>query len=241
MQLTEDGRRFYGHCKLLVEKWQQIESEMNGTTIHPQGLLRVQLPQSLGVKKFNEALKKYLSRYESINVEWLLSDRMPDFLSDNLDCAIKVGNVDDPNLVAIKIAELPRVIVGSKEQFKNTTAFEHPKDLKHLPWLAFKLHYFNEVSLFNAETKQKYNLGIQPRFSTDNLFALREMVLMGMGVGVLSKWVIQEDLQNRKLIQFCINWQAPSLPVYLIYPQSSLKPAKLTKFIEILREHKSEV
>ena len=214
---------------------------MTGTAIRPQGLLRIQLPQSLGVKRFNGVLSQYLSRHEAISVEWLLSDRMPDFLSDNIDCAIKVGNIDDPNLVAIKIAELPRIIVGASELVGRARNYDHPKDLKNLPWLSFKLHYLNEISLFHIDSKQKCTIDIQPRFSTDNLFAIREVALMGMGIGVLSKWVVEEDLQSKRLVQLCKNWQAPSLPVYIIYPQSSLKPAKLTRFIELLKEHKSQI
>jgi len=44
---------------------------------------------------------------------------MPDFKADNLDCAIKVVNIDDPSLVAIKIFELPRIIAATKDLVTN--------------------------------------------------------------------------------------------------------------------------
>ena len=235
MQLTEEGRRFYVHAKEIIERWTQVEAEMTGTKISPKGLLRVQVPQALGIGRFNHVLAKYLEMYEEVDVEWLLSDKMPDFLSENLDCAIKVGNIDDPNLIAVKIMDLTRVIVASKKLIPNPKKYTHPKDLKDFPWLAFKLHYLNSVPLFHTRTKQKCTLDIHPRFSTDNLSAIREVVTMGLGIGVLSKWIIEKDLKDGLLVEICKDWQAPSLPVYLIYPQSSQKPAKLQKFIELLR------
>ena len=235
MQLTEEGRRFYHHAKEIVERWGEVEAEMTGTKVLPKGLLRVQVPQALGIGKFNDVLTTYLESYKDVDIEWLLSDRMPDFMAENLDCAIKVGNIDDPNLVAIKIMDLKRVIVASSKLFPQTKKFSHPKDLENFNWIAFNLHYLNSISLFNSKTKKKCTLDIQPRFATDNLFSIREMVLMDRGIGVLSKWVVEKDLKDGTLVQLCKDWEAPSLPVYLIYPQSIHKPAKLQKFIELLK------
>lgn len=239
MQLTEEGRRFYLHAKDIIERWTQVEAEMTGAKISPQGLLRVQVPQALGIGKFNHILADYLNSFEEVNIEWLLSDRMPDFLSENLDCAIKVGNVDDPNLVAIKILELPRVIVGSRGLVSHPKKYTHPEDLKDFNWLSFNIHYQNNISLFHTKTRQKCNLDISPRFSTDNLFSIREAVSMGLGIGVLSKWVIEKDLKDGVLVQLCKDWEAPKLPVYLIYPQSQQRPAKLQKFIDLIKASKT--
>lgn len=235
MQLTEEGRRFYLHAKDIIERWTQVEAELTGAKISPQGLLRVQVPQALGIGRFNHILSEYLKKFDEVNIEWLLSDRMPDFLAENLDCAIKVGNVDDPNLVAIKIFELPRVIVASSKLVPRSKSYTHPDELKDFNWLSFKLHYQNHISLFHTKTRQKCNLDISPRFSTDNLFSIREAVSMGLGIGVLSKWVIEKDLKDGVLVQLCKDWEAPKLPVYLIYPQSQQRPAKLQKFIDLIK------
>ncbi len=235
MQLTEEGRQFYQHAKEIIERWSQIEAEMTGAKVSPKGTLRVQVPQALGIGKFNHVLSKYLETYKETNIEWSLSDRMPDFLSENLDCAIKVGNIDDPNMVAIKIMDLQRVIVASSKLIKDPKKYDHPKKLEELSWLSFNLHYTDSVSLFQTKTKQKCTLNIHPRFSTDNLFSIRESIASGLGIGVISKWVVEKDLAEGSIVQLCKNWEAPSLPVYLIYPQSSLKPAKLQKFVELLK------
>ncbi|MBY0413090.1 MAG: LysR family transcriptional regulator, partial [Bdellovibrionales bacterium] len=130
MQLTEEGRRFYFHAKEIIERWSLVEAEMMGVKTLPKGTLRVQVPHALGIGRFNQILFKYLQDYGDVDVDWILSDKIPDFISDNLDCAIRVGNVDDPTLIAIKIFELPRVIVASNNLIKNPKKFSHPDDLK---------------------------------------------------------------------------------------------------------------
>ncbi len=240
MQMTEEGRRFYHYAKDLVERWAAIEEEMLGAKTSPKGVLRVQVPQALGIGKFNNVLSKYLQSYPKVDIEWLLSDKTPNFISDNLDCAIKVGNIDDPSLIGIKIFELPRIIAASRSLVSIPKTIIHPSELKDCPWLSFKTHYLDEISLFHIKTKEETKLKIHSRFSTDSLLALREVALEGLGVGVFSKWVIEKDLQNQRLIQLCSQWQAASLPVYLIYPQSRLKPAKLKKFIDLLKLSKDQ-
>lgn len=241
MQMTEEGRRFYLHAKEIIERWTLVEAEMTGAKLLPKGVLRVQVPQALGIGRFNQVLSKYLQDYQDVDVDWILSDKTPDFISENLDCAIKVGNVDDPSLIAIKIFELQRVIVASNKLIKNPKKYTHPDDLKDLPWLAFKTHYLNAISLSHYKTSEKCTLKIHPRFSTDSLFSMREVVNLGLGVGVLSKWVIEKDLNEGVLVQLCKDWQAMKLPVYLIYPQSRHKPAKLQKFIDLVKAQKDVI
>lgn len=238
MQITEEGRRFYFHAKEIIDRWTLIEEEMSGAKTLPRGVLRVQVPQALGIGKFNNVLLKYLQDYKDVRVEWSLSDKTPDFISENLDCAIKVGNIDDPSLIAIKIFELPRLIIASNKLIANPKKFTTPNDLRNLDWLAFKTHYLDSITLVHSKTSQKEILEIHPCFATDNLFALREVVLTGLGVAVLSKWVIEKDLANGEVVQLCKDWEGAKLPVYLIYPPSKHKPAKLQKFIDLVKAQK---
>nr|BDT27450.1 LysR family transcriptional regulator [Bacteriovorax sp. HI3] len=238
MQVTEEGRRFYYHAKDIVERWSLIETEMTGAKTSPTGTLRVQVPQALGIGKFNDVLSTYLKNYKEVDIEWILSDKSPDFISENLDCAIKVGNIDDPSLIAIKIFELPRIIVSSPDLIAKIKRPTHPSDLQNSPWISFKTHYLDSIELFYAKTNEEITMKIHSRFISDNLFAMREAALMGLGIGVLSKWIVEKDLQEGRLIQLCKDWQGASLPVYLIYPQSKLKPAKLQKFIELIKRQK---
>ncbi|MBY0412632.1 MAG: hypothetical protein K2Q18_00630, partial [Bdellovibrionales bacterium] len=99
-------------------------------------------------------------------------------------------------------------------------------------------HYLNAITLSHSKTNEKCTLKIHPRFSTDSLFSMREVVQQGLGVGILSKWLIEKDLKEGVLVQLCKDWHAMNLPVYLIYPQSRHKPAKLQKFLDLVKSQK---
>ncbi|WP_312837455.1 LysR substrate-binding domain-containing protein, partial [Atlantibacter hermannii] len=77
---------------------------------------------------------------------------------------------------------------------------------------------------------------IAPRLSTDSLYAVRETVLAGLGVGIVSAWIVASDLAQGRLVQVLPQWQAAPLPVWLVYPYSRYYPARLRKFLDLMRE-----
>ncbi|WP_243690133.1 LysR substrate-binding domain-containing protein, partial [Cronobacter sakazakii] len=64
-----------------------------------------------------------------------------------------------------------------------------------------------------------------PRLSSDSLYAIRRTILNGLGVGMISAWAVEEDLREGRLVQLLPQWQAPALPVYLLYPWARYYPA----------------
>lgn len=237
IRLTEDGQRCYERAKDLIAIWQSFESEVRGAGDEPIGTLRVVAPHAFGQDQFVEPLACYLRKYPNMRVEWLLHDRMPDLIAENVDCAIRVGAVTDPSVIAIKLGVVPRIVIASPELLQGAPVPQHPEELARLPWLALRTFYRTEVSLTHCATGDTERFGIQPRLSTDGLQALRKAAVLGLGVGLGSAWAMQEDLAAGRLVHVAPEWRADPLPVFLVYAPSRFQPARLRRFIEIMREH----
>jgi DNA-binding transcriptional LysR family regulator len=237
IRLTEDGQRCYERGKELIATWQSFESEVRGAGDEPVGMLRVVAPHAFGQDQFVEPLAKYLLRYPNMRVEWLLHDRMPDLIAENVDCAIRVGAVTDPSVIAVKLGEVPRIVVASPALLQGAPVPQDPLALAHLPWLALRTFYRTEVSLTHCGTGETGRFGIQPRLSTDGLHALRNAAVLGLGVALGSAWAMTDDLAAGRLVHLAPQWQADPLPVFLVYAPSRFQPARLRRFIEIMREH----
>ncbi len=234
--ITDEGKAFYSHAKDILLRWEIAESEIKGHRETPSGLLRVQVPHALGQDHLLPVVDSYLKKFKDMRVDWILKDQMPDFLSQNVDCAIHVGYVEEPSLVAIKLFEIPRILVASPHAFKNHKKLDHPEKLKTLPWLSLKNFYINELTFKNKVSGETSTIAFEPVFSTDNLYALKNMTILGHGISVISAWAAEQELKAARLVQICQAWRAPSFSVYLTYPQSKYKPAKLTQFIEELKK-----
>ncbi|URK17955.1 LysR family transcriptional regulator [Thalassospira sp. GO-4] len=235
IKLTDDGERCYAHARTLIEGWDALTEELSGTDGEPVGRLAVKVPHAFGQDQLLQPLIKFLKRYDQVSVDWVLSDRPPDFISERIDCAIHVGAVSDPSHVAVLLAEIPRIVVAAPDILKNRPVCDVGM-LADLPWVSLKTFYGSEISLQNIGSRELIRFPIKPRLSTDSLFATRQAVLGGLGAGIVSRWIVTDDLRTGKLVHLCPDWQASSLPVYLVYPYASYYPARMRKFFEILRD-----
>ena len=235
MKLTEDGDRCFAHAKALLEDWRAMEDDLRGTADTPRGTLRVLAPHAFGQNQLIPPLMDYLRRYPDVSVEWMLHDRRPDFIAEGIDCAIQVGAVEDPSVVAIRLAEVPRIVLASPALMASRPTPQHAQDLKDLPWLALSTFYQREVTLTHQHSSEASTFAITPRLATDSLYALRSAALAGLGACIASAWIVDADLRAGGLLHLVPTWQAPSLPVYLVYPHARFYPARLRLFLEGMR------
>ena len=235
MKLTGDGERCYAHAKELLDNWKAMESDLRGTQDEPEGTLRVLVPHAFGQDQLLAPLADYLARYPHVAVEWLLHDRRPDFIAEGIDCAIQVGEVDNLSVVAIRLFEVPRIVVAAPSLVKGKTIVS-AEDLQQLPWLALRTYYRDQVVLARQTDGAEHRFAIQPRMSTDSLYALRNAAAAGLGAGIVSSWLVAEDIQQGRLVHLVPEWHAPPLPVYLVYPHARFYPARLRLFLETIRK-----
>jgi DNA-binding transcriptional LysR family regulator len=239
-RLTEAGERCLLGAREFLAQWDTFESSLKGADDEPHGLLRVIAPHAFGQDALIGPLSDYLQRYQRVSVEWLLHDdrSIRDFIAEGIDCAIQVGDIHDPAMVAIKLSEVPRIVVGSPSLFADHQ-FRVPKtpdDLLNLPWLALRTYYRNQITLSHQTESITHTIPLKPLMSTDSLYALRSAVVHGLGIGIGSTWMLASDIASGKLIHLLPDWQADPLPVFLIYPYARFYPAKLRRFVEIMRE-----
>ena len=170
MKLTDDGERCYHHARRVIDSWLALEDEVGQAEDEPVGILRVRAPHAFGQEQLLPPLMQFLTRYPQLSIEWKLNDRSVDFLSDDIDCAIRVGAEVDPATVSVLLAEVPRSVVASPALLAQFTAPAHPDDLSALPWVALSTFYHQHIELFKRGEKEPTRVAISPRLSTDSLY-----------------------------------------------------------------------
>ncbi|ROP49389.1 LysR family transcriptional regulator [Enterobacter sp. BIGb0383] len=236
MKLTDDGERCYQHAKQLIDGWLALEDELQQSGDDPVGVLRVRAPHAFGQQQLLTPLVAFLTRHPKLDVEWMLNDKAVDFLSDNIDCAIRVGAEIDPATVTVQLAEVPRSLVAVPSLAASLDNPHDPQSLSALPWIAVSSFYRHQVVLTHRDGQQTATIAISPRLSTDSIYVARNSALAGLGVAIVSSWTVEEDIREGRLVELLPEWQAAPLPVHLVYPWARYYPARLRKFLELMRE-----
>ncbi|HGY1776995.1 TPA: LysR family transcriptional regulator [Citrobacter amalonaticus] len=236
MKLTDDGERGYQHAKHIIDAWLALEDGLNVTEDEPVGTLRVRAPHAFGQQQLLTPLLSFLARYPNLSVEWMLNDKTVDFLSDNIDCAIRVGAEVDPATVSVLLAEVPRSVVASPALLAQFASIAVPEQLSSLPWIAVNTFYQHNVSLSHQHSREPVTFPITPRLSTDSIYVARNAALAGLGVVVVSSWTVTEDIAQGRLVELVSDWQAAPLPVHLVYSWARYYPTRLRKFLELMKK-----
>jgi DNA-binding transcriptional LysR family regulator len=235
MQLTEAGNKCLARAKELLNEWERLGVELRDGADTPEGVLRVVAPHAFGQQQLLAPVVKCLARYPKLTIEWLLDDGPVRFVEDAVDCVIRAGRVEEDAVVARRLFDVPRIVVAAPSVAATASAITRPSQLAKLPWVALVTYYRNSIKLEN-ERGDKATVSFRPRFVTDNLFALRTALLAGLGVGVLSDWVVQADVASGALVHLLDRWHSRPLSVHLAYPRAPFYSAKLRAFLGVLHE-----
>jgi DNA-binding transcriptional LysR family regulator len=65
---------------------------------------------------------------------------------------------------------------------------------------------------------------------------MKNAALEGVGACIASRWVVADELESGRLLHLAPDWNAPALPIYLVYPHARFYPAKLSRFLDAVRK-----
>ena len=108
-----------------------VES-VGGEQIAPRGLLRVSAPVTFGESYISPLIPKLIERYPELSIDLNLTDRKIDMLQEGVDVVVRIGGVDDSNLIARQINTYPVIMCASPGYIEQHGIPNKPADLhKH--------------------------------------------------------------------------------------------------------------
>lgn len=242
LRLTEEGERCAAQAQELIDGWQSLSEELSGGD-ELSGTLRLRVPHAFGQSQLIDPLAAFLTRHPRVAVEWMLQDQVPDFSREAVDCSLLVGHIARPDLIAVQLAEVPRIVVAAPalaKQLPKRLDRSAPEEiaavLGAMPWLALLAFYREGIELRGQADDARLEIAFRPRLGTDSLFALIESARRGLGLALVSQWAVMDDLAQGRLVRLLPSWCATPLPISVVYPSRRLQPARLRAFIQVMRE-----
>lgn len=235
MRLTEEGQSYYEICRQSLENIQEIESHLlNKST--PRGTLKISMPDSLAINKLIPVLNGFIEKYtDQLKIEVYLSTASVDFLRENIDVAIRIGDVGDDNLVARKFAVVEQKLVASPKYLAKYGKPKSLSDLAEHKCIGLKFSNRQHVWAWRFKNAQRLNLDYAVIYD-DPLGAIKTVV-NGFGVIQLLDFIVNESLEKDELIELFPEERPEPLDVHIVYPSGQYVPAKVRAFIDYLFEN----
>ncbi|WDG55419.1 LysR family transcriptional regulator [Pseudomonas chlororaphis] len=233
---TEQGKRFYERAKAVLEEYSEAVAEVRGLTERPEGVLRVNVPVSLGVLHLNALLLAFMAQYPDIEVELILNDRFVDLTEENVDLALRLGGDLPPNAIARRIATSPRYLVAAPEYLHQHAPLNSPADLGAHHFLRFAWLSSGDRLELSGPRGEKVSITPQGRYRTNSSLAIRDGVLQGAGLCITPAWLVSDLLDSGQLMRVLPDWSGPANEAFLIYPERRYRPLRVRLLMEYLAE-----
>src|SRR5216684_2160009 len=104
---TLDGEAYHQRCLSLIADVEEAEAAFGGAK--PRGLLRVDVHGTLARHFVMPRLPDFLAEYPGIELYMSEGDRLVDLIREGIDCVLRVGDLQDSDMVARRVAVLAEV------------------------------------------------------------------------------------------------------------------------------------
>ncbi|MBF8758156.1 LysR family transcriptional regulator [Pseudomonas guariconensis] len=237
VQATQDGMLLYERSKNLLSGMEEIESLFRNDEADLSGRLRIDLPTMMARQVIIPALPGFLDRYPRLEVEISCTDRRVDLLREGFDCVLRIGALNDLDVVARPVGQLSMRNCVSPAYLAR---YGEPRSLEDLA--AHRLiHYVGTLGArspgFEYERNGQVHLQTMAGVVTvNNAEAYSAACLAGLGLIQVPAVGVADHLQRGALVSVLEGFQAQAMPVSLLYARQRHVPRRVQAFMNWLAQ-----
>ncbi|MGE8063247.1 LysR family transcriptional regulator [Pseudomonas sp. NPDC089547] len=235
VQATQDGALLYERSKDLLSGMDEIENLFSADDTELAGRLRIDLPTMMARRVIIPALPQFLQRFPRLEVELSCTDRQVDLLREGFDCVMRIGALHDLDVVARPVGQLSMRNCASLVYVARHGV---PATLQDLVGHQL-VHYVRTLGARSAgfEYVQDGEVHYQAMagvVTVNNAEAYSAACLAGLGLIQVPAVGVAEHLQRGEMVSLLEGWQAPAMPVSLLYARQRHVPRRVQAFMQWL-------
>lgn len=236
LSLTAEGNTLLEDAQRILRDLNESESLVAQGSARPTGLLRITAPAGFGRRHVAPLLPGFAERYPDVSVILDLSDRLVDLVEERYDCAVRIGDLHDSDMVAIRLADNRRVVVAAPAYLARHGTPRTPADLSTHHCLSFGSQGNQPRGWLFRVNGQLTAYRVGGRLECSDGSVLHQWTLAGCGLAWRSMWEVQQDLDSGRLKTVLDDYCAPPNGIYAMLPERKHMPARVRAFVDMLRQ-----
>lgn len=229
LALTNEGAQFYEAAKQALAAIDEAKARVSGVP-RARGLVRLTCPQSLAERKVATMVAGFLADNPGIEVELVIADRALNLVADNLDMALRVGQLGDSQLLAQRIGVARRMLVAAPSYLARKGTPGVLADLKDHDCVLY--------SLLGAGNEWRFADGrsvrVAGRLRANCPSTLRAAALAGAGIVQSARWLFEDDLASGALVPVLPDCEPEPMPINAVLPSGQYVSARTRLLLDHL-------
>jgi DNA-binding transcriptional LysR family regulator len=237
VSLTADGRELFARCERIVGELDALRAQAEGVRGTPSGLLRLDVPSTLGRLEVVPLLARLLARHAGLRLEVSFSDRYVDLVKEGIDAAVRVGALADSTLTARRLGEQALLTVASPAYLRRRDAPppQRPGDVERHACLLFRNPSSGRLRPWQFREGRRALEFVPPALCVFNDGeAIVAAASAGLGIAQVPDNMARAALRERALVEVLADFRPAPVPISLVYPSGRHVPPRLRVLIDLL-------
>jgi DNA-binding transcriptional LysR family regulator len=223
-RVTDTGQAFYERCRAMLAEAEQAEALVMQAQAEPHGRIRFSCPTGM-LAPISSLISSFLAKYPKVRLQLVATDRAVDLIEERIDLALRVRGslTSDAALTMRTLGRSTRILVASPQLAGRIADIGQ---LALLPTLATNDAADDLEWHLEAEDGAKHVIRIEPRMGCEDMAAVCDAAIAGLGVAILPDHVCREALLSGHLVRVLPAWRGQQGIVHLVFTtRRGLPPA----------------
>lgn len=216
LSLTDDGQMLLDLAHPVLEGVEAMEAALGRQRTSPTGVVRVGVTV-VAARFLAQRLPQLLAEHPGLKIELRVSDQFGDMIEDRLDLAVRAGEITDASLILRRAWDGERIAVAAPGYIERHGEPREPADLPSHTCIVHDIGPHSDVWTFITPAGVQA-VQVSGGLIADEAVVVRMAARTGYGIAFLGLPEVFDDLQSGELVRVLGDFQAPALPISLVYP-----------------------
>lgn len=234
MRLTDAGERYAEASRRILADLEAADSLAAGSSAAPQGMITLSAPPVAGEMVLQPIVDAFLAAYPDVSVRLMLLDRHVALVDEGVDMALRVADLPDSSLMAVKVgADVRRVVVAAPAYLDIHPPIERPADLARHRIVAMA-NFGVDRWIFPPEPGSAVarTVNFMPRLLANTVAAAATSAAAGLGITRLYSYHVADKVAAGALRIILAGDEPTPQPAHLVAQPTSLATARTRAFMD---------
>lgn len=232
---TEAGSRYVADARRVLEEIELVDEAAAGVNAEPRGSLVVTAPVLFGRTYVMPGIVDYLKRYPQTEIQALFLDRVVNMLEEGIDVGIRIGELPDSTMRALKVGVVRLFTVVSPAYLHQNEKPDTPENLSIHSIIASSAgNHFMDWQFKTAQKNQTFR--INPRLIVSTNDAAIEAARKGFGITRVLSYQVAPYVANGELVTILQDFEPAEFPIHIVHREARHSSSKIRAFIDLLAD-----
>ncbi len=232
LSLTDEGRLLLDSARQLVSDANDIEARIKLGVNQLSGLIRLSAPIDLGRNIISETVNTFLESHPAVSIELHLSDGYVDLAGQGIDLAVRLGELKDSSLNAVRLGANRRIVCAAPSYLQQHSIPQIPSDLIQHNCLLMRFGNGIDREWTFTEHGIQSTVAVSGNRIANDGSLVRQWCLQGHGIALKSYWDVKDDLAEGRLQALLTDYAHANNNIQVVYQGGKTTPKRIRVLID---------